>query len=254
MKPINKEDRVGQISYDRFGSRIEIIDYKKRNDITVKFDDGHIVKTNYGQFIAGKIKNPYNKTTCGIGYIGEGEYKTGYAYKKTKQGRAWEAMMARCYSKKTQLNRPSYIGCTVDTIWHNFQVFAKWYDENIYDIEGEKTMCLDKDILIKGNRIYSPDTCTFVPNRINQLLVTRKVKRGTYPLGVSAYKSKFAATCNDGYGNDNNLGYFKTPEEAFNAYKIHKEKIIKKVADDYKQYIPEKLYKALYNYVVEITD
>ena len=47
---------------------------------------------------------------------------------------------------------------------------------------------------------------------------------------------------------------FKTSIEAFLCYKTEKEKYIKEVADEFKPYIPQKLYEAMYNYKVEITD
>ena len=51
-----------------------------------------------------------------------------------------------------------------------------------------------------------------------------------------------------------NLGYFETPKEAFKSYKTFKEQYIKQVADEYKDKIPKKLYEAMYNWKVEITD
>ena len=120
-------------------------------------------------------------------------------------------------------------------------------------------MCLDKDILHKGNKIYSSNTCIFVPNRINVLFTNCKKTRGNYPIGVTKNdNNRFRARCN--ILDDNNkiksvhLGYFGTPEEAFNAYKIFKENYIKEVADEYKDKIPNKLYEAMYNWRVDITD
>ena len=52
----------------------------------------------------------------------------------------------------------------------------------------------------------------------------------------------------------NFLGYYNTPEEAFQAYKQFKENYIKQVADEYKELIPEKLYNAMYEYEVKIED
>lgn len=121
-------------------------------------------------------------------------------------------------------------------------------------------MCLDKDILIKNNKIYSPNTCIFVPQRINNLFTKTNKNRGNLPIGVSYYLNynQYTATCsiikeNERKGHKT-LGYFNTIEEAFNAYKNFKEKYIKQIANEYKDYIPIKLYNALLNYQVEITD
>jgi hypothetical protein len=115
---------------------------------------------------------------------------------------------------------------------------------------------LDKDILIKGNKKYSPENCIFVPQRINYLFTKRDSRRGKYPIGVhySNRDEKFVSQCMDGKGNKKGLGHYDTPLEAFQAYKVYKEKLIKQTAEEYKNKIPIELYNALINYIVEITD
>ena len=120
-------------------------------------------------------------------------------------------------------------------------------------------MHLDKDILVKHNKIYSPDTCIFVPERINELFVKNNKKRGEYPIGVNPHGNKFRVKCwlidpKTGKSKYKHLGLYDTQEKAFQVYKYYKERNIKEIADYYKEYIPEKLYDALYNYEVEITD
>ena len=124
-------------------------------------------------------------------------------------------------------------------------------------------MNLDKDILKKGNKIYSPDTCVYTPQKINTLFIKSDALRGDFPIGVTRNGKKgYSATCyahsgiNDKMENKvgEYLGTFRTPEEAFYAYKTFKEVYIKQIAEEYKPYIPEKLYNAMYNYEVEITD
>ena len=169
-------------------------------------------------------------------------------------------MMQRCYDTKHQEKHPTYKDCKVSEEFHNFQDFGKWFDNNYYEIEGEK-MCLDKDILVKHNKIYSPENCIFVPEKINTLFIKSNKARGDYPIGVCYHKQheKFMAKCRV-YNYEENkkkqihLGYYDTPQKAFEVYKQFKEQYIKEVADYYKEYIPQKLYDALYNYKVEITD
>ena len=120
-------------------------------------------------------------------------------------------------------------------------------------------MCLDKDILCKGNKIYSRDTCIFVPQRINLLFTKRDNSRGDNPIGVSDLPSgNYQVKCNNGYGKSVYLGSYLTKEESFKVYKQYKEKIIKEVIDSYEGRIPEPFYsrlkKAMYNYEVEIDD
>ena len=163
-------------------------------------------------------------------------------------------MIQRSYDDDFKEREPTYKGCEVCTEWHNFQNFAEWFEDNYYKIPGE-VMSLDKDVLVKGNKIYSPETCMFVPQDINILFTKCDNSRGDYPIGVSYHKQKgkYISRCNV-CNKLKHLGYFDNPEEAFNAYKTAKEKYIKEVADKYKEYIPQKLYEAMYNYEVEIDD
>ena len=180
--------------------------------------------------------------------------------KKTKCYMTWVNMLNRCYDTKRHEKQPTYKHCIVCNEWLNFQNFAKWYKDNYYEIKGQK-MCLDKDILYKGNKIYSPDNCIFVSNDINVLFTKHDKDRGDYPIAVSYHKQndKFESTCSvydfkENKSKNKYLGLYDTPEKAFEVYKQYKEKYIKEVADHYKNQIPEKLYYALYNYEVEITD
>lgn len=168
-------------------------------------------------------------------------------------------MLNRCYYEKLHEKRPTYIGCTVSEEWHNFQNFAKWYYENYYEIEGE-VMCLDKDILCKGNKIYSLETCVFAPQTINLLFVKKQNVRGESPIGTSSTENgKYRVRCHminpeTSKSKGEYLGVYDTQEKAFEAYKYYKEKNIKEVADYYKDKIPQKLYNGMYAYEVEIDD
>ena len=118
-------------------------------------------------------------------------------------------------------------------------------------------MNLDKDILIKGNKVYSPDTCVFVPQNINKLFIKRDSSRGEFPIGVHYYKrnKKFGVVCS--FGNSSSsayLGLYDTPEEAFQVYKTFKENQIKQIANEYIDIIPTKLYQAMIEYEVEYDD
>ena len=255
-------DRTGEENYNNFGSKMIIVGYRGALDIDVYFEeyDWTARSIAYSQFKKGTISCPYERRTYGVGYIGEGKYKVKENGKTTKCYDAWTNMLKRCYSKKFHKKYPTYINCEVADEWLNFQNFAKWYYNNYYEIENEK-MCLDKDILVKGNKIYSPETCVFVSEKINSLFTKSNKCRGEYPIGVSYHKQtgKFVAKCRvydlkERKRKITHLGYYNTPEEAFNVYKEFKENYIKQVADYYKDKIPSKLYDALYNYEVDIND
>lgn len=175
--------------------------------------------------------------------------------KETKCYKVWHSMLARCYDMKYHEKRPSYINCEICKEWHNFQNFAEWFYDNYYEIEGE-TMSLDKDILFKRNKIYSPKTCVFVPKKINSLFVKSNKNRGSLPIGVSYHKRDGVFTSHSANGNGKNihLGNYNSLQDAFESYRKYKEKIIKQVANEYKDLIPYKLYKAMYRYKVEIDD
>lgn len=259
---IIKKNRIGEIKYNSQGAEMKILDYIDSNNTIVEFQDEYkyTITTRYSQFKEGRVKNPYKPSVYGVGYLGKGKYRVSYKvsdknYKITPQYQAWMNMLCRCYNVKYQQRQPTYIGCSVCEEWLNFQNFGEWFDDNYYTIDGER-MDLDKDILYKHNKIYSPQTCIYVPHFINNLFIKKDANRGDLPIGVNFNKitNKFIATCDDAQGKAQNLGSFNAPLEAFLAYKQFKEKIIKEIADEYKDKIPKKLYDVLYSYEVEITD
>ncbi|MFA5764478.1 MAG: AP2 domain-containing protein [archaeon] len=234
---------------------MKIIGYTDSKNIVVQFlDNSFITNAQYVQFQKGDIRNPEDKTIFNKGYVGIGDYKTSENKIYIHRYKIWASMLERCYDPKRQKRQPTYANCTVCDEWHNYQNFADWYDENYYEIPNE-VMHLDKDILIKGNKIYSPDNCVFVSMKINSLFVKRDRDRGKCPIGVYFFKrtNQYISHCNNGNGQAH-LGYFNTPEEAFIAYKKYKEAYIKQVAEEYKKIIPKRLYDAMYKYEVEITD
>ena len=255
-----KIDRTGEETYNNFGSKMIITKYNNNLDIDVYFPeyDYTINHVQYNAFKKGNIKCPYDPRTFGVGYLGEGKYKAIENGKQTKCYDTWHSMLQRCYDDKYQEKNPTYKECEVYTEWHDFQNFAEWFDDNYYEIPSE-SMALDKDILIKGNKIYSRDTCVFVPKNINSLFVKRDKSRGNDPIGTRQLPSgNYEVRCWNGYGERIYLGTYSNKEEAFEVYKQYKEKLIKEVIDSYECVIPEphysKLKNAMYNYKVEITD
>lgn len=183
------------------------------------------------------------------------EYIPFFNSNRMKAERLWNDMNSRCYNEKLHKRHPGYKGCSVCEYWLNDKErFYKWVEDNYYTA-GSEQMDLDKDILFKGNKVYSPETCIFVPHTINTLLINCKRKRGKYPLGVyyEKKKGKYRAEMNMD-GRAVKLGYFHTAEEAFMEYKRHKEALILVTSDRYKKRIPDKLYNAMINWKIEIGD
>jgi len=249
-----RDDRIGEVKFNKHGSEMIIIEYKNCLNIVVQFNDGYITGVTYQEFCQGMVRNPHDKTIHNVGCIGIGSHLATLNSETTKKYRVWERMLQRCYDLKFQEKHPTYIGCTVCNEWHNYQKFGDWFDENYYEVDKDK-VDLDKDILIKNNKIYNPDTCVFVPENINSLFTKTNAKRGKYPIGATFHSKtgKYQSQCNINK-KLKYLGLYNTPEEAFYVYKKFKEKEIKKLANEYKEKIPQKLYDALCRYEVEITD
>lgn len=253
-----QESRIGEVSYTKYGTKAIIKDYINCKKVLIEFQDKNRYQyyVEYKQFKLNQIENPYDKTIFGVGYVGNGRYKPTTKGKITQQYSTWWNMLSRCYDNKRHIEIPTYTNCCVCEEWHNFQIFAKWYDENIY-LCGNEKMHLDKDILVKGNTIYSPKYCIFVPQCINGLFTKTNKLRGKYPIGVSQSNesnSYVVYCCGNAIGKRKYLGSYNTKLEAFNVYKNYKENLIKQVANYYKDKIPQNLYDALYQYEVEITD
>lgn len=258
-----RRERLGEVNFNKQGTKMKIIKYNGVRDVVVEFQDKYQEKihTDYRHFKQGEVRNPYDKIICGVGYLGKGDYKSnGKDGKSTKCYVAWHNMIKRCYDPYELNKRMTYIDCYVCDEWLNFQNFAKWFYKNYYEIENQR-MHLDKDILFKSNKIYSPDTCLIVPERINTLFVKRQNDRGEYPIGVCRYRNKkcksdtLVVHCSI-ENKYKPIGYFplNRPFQAFTCYKNFKENYIKQVAEEYKDLIPQKLYEALYLYKVEIND
>ena len=255
-----KVDKIGEKGINKFGSKMIITRYRKYKDIDVYFPDYDWIfeHARYDKFKNGNIKCPYEPRVYGHGYLGEGEYKMSENGKHSDKYDTWNDMLQRCYDPEFQERHPTYKGCTVEGYLLNFQNMGKWIQDNYYEIPGER-MHLDKDILCKGNKVYSRETCIFVPQRINSLFTKRDNGRGKNPIGVYQLPSgNYEVKCNNGYGKSVYLGTYSTKEEAFQVYKNYKEKIIKETIDSYKGKIPEPYYsrlkEAMYNYKVEIDD
>lgn len=129
--------------------------------------------------------------------------------------RTWKRVLERTISPMRDVYYPSYIGVAVSEDWLRLSSFKMWMEA-----QPHSGMEIDKDILKLGSKIYSPETCLFVPSRINLLLGTSDGKRGTYQLGVCLHnkgRNRFIARCGGEY-----LGLFSHPLEAHKAWQNRK--------------------------------
>lgn len=242
------------------GCLMRIINYIDSTNIIVEFQDEYKFKVNtiYANFKSGSIKNPYYPSVFGVGITGV-KYPRCIDCKNTKEYEAWKQMLRRCFSEREKKRNNAYIKATCCEEWLNYETFYEWlHSQPNFNkwYEGNR-WALEKDIIVKRNKIYSPEFCCLVPQNVNCLFLRREAERGKYPIGVRYTDNGFVAKCRNPFTNKNeDLGCYSTPKNAFEAYKKYKEDIIKQVAEvEYKSgNITNKCYEAMLNYEVEIID
>lgn len=255
---IQKKQRLGLTKKNNQGCLMKIIEYNTTKDITVEFQDDYRFKKKceWTNFISGSIENPYFPAIYNIGIVGDVQIKNNGKYIKEYQ--AWCDILKRSFSTDLKRRRPTYENVICCNEWLYFENFYNWIiqQDNYVQWKNGDKWAVDKDILIKGNKIYSPETCCLVSPEINALFTKRQNCRGILPIGVIKYKNKYSAQCCDGTGKQIKLGYFNNPIDAFYAYKRDKEKCIRDIAQKsfLKNEITKACYEAMINYVVEITD
>ena len=198
------------------------------------------------------------KLVYGVG-INDRKYPSRVDKLDTKEYSLWLTMLQRCYDEKVWARHQTYKDCKVSENFKNYSFFYEWCRGQVgfgaVD-DGCHQFQLDKDLLIKGNKIYSETTCVFLPKEINKALSTNKSQRGNCIIGVcyDSERSKFRAKLTKVNKKYNYLGRFDTEIEDFNAYKVAKELYVKELANKWKDQIDERAYYALMSYQVEITD
>lgn len=255
-----RKERLGEIKLNKEGCLMKIIEYNNVHDIIVEFQDDYryTVHTNYNAFLKGNVKNYYFNSIYGIGRIGS-KYKISSNRIYTKEYVTWNNMLRRCYDEEYKDKHETYKSVICCAEWLLYENFYEWLhsQENFDKWLNEEGWALDKDILVKGNKIYSPETCYLIPNYINKLFTKSDRKRGDLPIGVSRKNNKFQSSCLNPFTKKQEyLGIYNTSEEAFYVYKKYKEEIIKQLAHfEYsKNNINSACYEAMINYIVEIDD
>lgn len=254
----DKRIKEEHINYQ--GCSMKIAKYISNDDIFVEFQDKYkaVVHTQYVNFQKGSVKNPYYPSVYGVGITGN-KYPTSINKKRTKEYDAWQSMLKRCYDNKIKEKYPTYRDVTCCEEWLLYENFYEWLQtqENFDKWLNGEHWNLDKDIIVKNNKVYSPDTCCLVPQNVNKLIV-RKNSKNDLPIGVRKEGNKFSAKCQNPFiGKAEYIGTQDTAENAFYfEYKPYKEAIIKQVAiEEYnKGNITKKCYEAMMDYEVEITD
>ena len=244
--------RVGDIFDTNNCGKLVVLEYKGHLDVIVKFiDTGYETTTRANELRKGEVRDRSLPSVCGVGIIGNGIIRVCGV--ETRDYQLWKSMLCRCYDEKYSNKYPTYKDCEVSDNFKYLPYFEEWCSKQTGF--GKEGWQLDKDILIKGNKIYSENTCCFVPSEVNNLFTKSDSLRGEYPIGVNYHKRdrKYAAKISK-FKKVIHLGCFNTPDEAFCAYKEAKEAYIKEVANKWKDQIDQRVYEALMKYRVEITD
>ena len=256
MKYLNdvSKDCVGKVCKSLNSGDFKILKYNNSTNVEIKFTNtGFEMVAQLGHIRSGKVKDPYIPSVRGVGILGT-KYPSTISGVKTKEYTLWCHMLTRCYSDAYQKKRPTYEGCEVSDNFKSYEYFYEWCHKQIgFGVDGFE---LDKDLLVKGNKVYSESTCVFLPNEINSLLTKRTASRGEHLIGVCWCNTKkaFISQVGKNKGKPEKLGSFATELEAFNTYKQAKEVFIKEQANGWKDKIDDRAYEALMNYQVEITD
>lgn len=262
MAQKNKNElRIGEESLNYQNDLMKIIVYNNANDIVVEFQDKYKgrVHTNYYNYKHKSVKNPYHPEVCGVGMVGT-KYPVRLPYgNPVKEYYAWRGILRRCFDEKEKKRNTAYKDVVCCDEWLLYENFYEWLhqQENFDEWLNGDNWAIDKDIVVKGNKTYSPNMCSLVPRNVNNLFIKCQNVRGEYPIGVGRQYNKFNAKIQNPFTRKTeHLGYYDTPEEAFQAYKEAKELYIKQVAqEEYdKGNITKRCYDAMMNYEVEITD
>ena len=232
---------------------VVVLEYKNARDITIKFlNTGNIRKTATSELKKGEIRDNEAFPVYKVGVMDiPNELRRGQPH--PREYSIWNGVRQRCYNENIRHLTPSYQEVEMSENFKRYSYFKEWCNKQIgFDQVGWQ---LDKDILFKGNKVYSEDTCCFVPPEINILFTKANRIRGKYPIGIyedkQAGKFKVRISVN---GKQKHIGRYYCEKEAFNAYKQAKEAYIKELANKWKDQIDVRVYEALMCYEVDIDD
>ena len=254
LNDVSYKTCVGKVCKSNLSGDFKILKYNDSKEVEIQFlKTGFETSVQLTNIRNGNVKDPYSPSVYDVGIVGT-KYQSTINGVLTKEYEIWTGMLERCYSEKCQKKQPTYGGCEVSDNFKYYEYFYEWCHKQIgFGNEGWQ---LDKDLLTKGNKVYSENSCVFIPSDINLLLTKSTASRGEYLIGVSWHNTNkaFMAQVGKSKGKREWLGSFKTEIEAFKAYKKAKESFVKEQAEKWKGKIDPRAYEALMNYQVEITD
>ena len=243
---------VGEVYENNVGLKFVVIEYNGCNDVKVKFvDSSYTTFSTTSNIRTGSVKDKMSPSVYGVGVVGVNSISTNQ--KLHQEYVFWNSMLQRCYDEKYHSKQPTYKDCCVSEDFKYYPYFKDWCNKQVGF--GNKGWCLDKDILVKGNKLYSEDTCCFVPREINSLFALSGNTRGLNPIGVqfNLEEGNYSARVSRD-GKHCHIGTYETKEDAFLWYKEAKELHIKSVAKRWFGKIDQNVFNALMTYEVGILD
>lgn len=258
--------RVGSIVESKSGWTGEVVEYLNAGNVRVRWEDGSEEWYRWASIESGHVKPSNLPSVFGVGYLGVGKYvsqnralRDGQEYVPQDAYATWVNMLKRLYEnvpKGCSKNKP-YLDCTIEEEWKNFQNFGDWATKQVgwdkREINGDR-WCLDKDILIPGNRVYGPEKCVYVPNEINAFFSIKD--QGEHGFGINMINPKyenakigFISRCtNPITGEREYLGFFQCPREAESAYLKRKRECAIMLAYKWIGEVDNRVINALLNY------
>ena len=254
LNDISYKDCVGKVCKSKLSGDFKILKYNDNANVEIQFlNTGYETSARLNHIKSGEIKDPYLPSVHGVGVLGI-KYPSRVNGVRTKEYALWYNMLERCYNDTYKKKNSTYEYCKCSENFKSYEYFYEWCHKQIgFGVYGFE---LDKDLLNKGNKVYSEATCVFLPSEINLVLIKCDKIRGKHLIGVHYHKrdKAFMAKVSKNKEGSEYLGSYKTEIEAFNAYKQAKEAFIKEQAEKWKDKIDERAYKALMNFEVNIND
>ena len=230
LNDVSYKDCVGNVYKSKLSGDFKILKYNNKTNVEILFlKTGYETVARLWNIKSGGVKDPYSPSVYGVGITGT-KYPSTISGRNTKEYDLWKSMLRRCYSDTYKKKYPTYTDCKVSDNFLHYEHFYDWCQKQVGF--GKCGFQLDKDLLTKGNKVYSEDSCVFIPSEINTVLIKSTATRGKHLIGVywSNTNKAFVAQVGKSKGKQERLGCFNTELEAFNAYKEAKESFVKEQA------------------------
>ena len=161
LNDVNYKGCVGKVCKSKLSGGFKILKYNDSRNVEIQFlKTGYETSATLCNIRNGEVKDPYMPSVFGIGVLGA-KYPSRVNGVLTKEYVLWQSMLQRCYSDAYQKKQPTYIGCEVSDNFKSYEYFYEWCHKQVgFDNQDWQ---LDKDLLVKGNKVYNEDSCVFIP-------------------------------------------------------------------------------------------